>query len=760
MVNIPQQERKTPRAKQNIDTSSSKTKDKSPFAPHALLIFGVLLIIYLLTFNGQFTSIDELNLYAMAESLVQTGDIAVPQVNFAAYHNPVGEHEIAFPLVAAPFYWLSIRNHLVNNIYVVMLLNPLLVAATSAFIYLSARKLDHTVTGSTAAAFSYGIASLGWHYALTFYREPLVGFLWTVGVYALLSWRHSRDRWRGGLGVLLILLSPLAKVNILFSIPFLFLIALKNEQTWKKRSYIILGVILVSMFVIFQLLYFWRNGSTWNYFYIFSSNNLIHVLPRLYGLLFSPIKGLVFYMPVFLLTIPGLYYLYRKQRFVALGIGLTCLSLLIVVSFYAAWYGGQSWGPRLLVPIIPILMIPIASLWDGVEQRRMHIVIIVVMLLSISLQLPVVTNNWWKGYAPFYALDPKPEQSVGLSFHHLALSPPWIMLKNWAANDLNLLWLQTDKSGIWHFDFILGFTLFACLVSLIVFWKFRIASKIGYLLWLPPLVAIIVWQVVGGRISVGYPGMTEQTGRDIAHAARYGESEPYTLVTLSNEFHIYFFEGFLKGDFVHHWYSPNQLDGFDEILENTKGEWLSFVVDRVHLEPGDTGKALEGWLNEQLFRFDAAWFDGYELMRYAVMPVENWSWQSVQYEFGPFLFDEFAVNKAELEPHDVLGVQIEVCSLAEIPEDHQIFVHLLGAGGTVEGLDGPLRYGSVEVEQWQPDMCFIEKRGIYIPPDTMAGVYDLIVGVYTPDGAVLPAAGADDSVTYRTLMQVSIVDDL
>ena len=759
MVNIHQHELMASSTNKNKDTLGSKTKDKFPFDPNAFLIFGILLIIYLLTFNGQFTSIDELNLYSMSESLVQTGGIAVPQVNFAAYHNPVGNHEIAFPLAAAPFYWLSIRSQVVNNIYFVMLLNPLLVAATSAFIYLSARKLDYSVTGSTIAAFSYGIGSLGWYYALTFYREPLVGFLWTTGVYGLISWRNSGNKWWGGVGAMLILLSPLAKVNILFSSPFLFLIALKDNQALKKRSYIILGVILVSMFVVFQSLYFWRSGSEWNYFNIISSNNLIRVLPRLYGQLFSPIKGLIFYMPVFLLVIPGLYYLYRKHRFTALGIGLTFLSLLVVVSFYAAWYGGQSWGPRLLVPIIPILMIPLASLWDGVEKRSVHVLIIVVLLMSIGLQLPVVTNNWWKGYAPFYDLDPKPEQSVGLSFHYLALSPPWIMLKNWAANDLTLLWLQTDKSGAWHVDFMLGFTLLVCLFCLIVFWKFGITQKIGFFVLLPVLVAIIVWQVVGGRISVGYPGMTEKTGREIANAARYAEFEPYTLVTLSNEFHIYFFEGFLKGDFVHHWYSPNQLEGFDDILENTKGQWLSFVVDRVHIEPGYTGKELERWLNEQFFRFDAQWFDGYELMRYAVMPSENWSWQSVQYEFGPFLFDEFAVNTAELEPHDVLGVQIEVCSLAEIPEDHQLFVHLLGSGGTVEGLDGSIRYGGVDVAQWQPDMCFIERRGIYIPPDVSAGSYDLVIGVYTLDGPIMPTDGAEGSVTYQTLMKVNINDD-
>ncbi len=438
------------------DTSDSTAND-SIFDQNALLIFGSLLILYLITFNGQFTSIDELNLYSMAESLAQTGNITVPQVSFASYHNPVGSHEIGFPLLAVPLYWLSIRSQIINNIYFVMLLNPLLVAGTSAFIYLIARRLEYSATGSAIAAFAYGLGSLGWPYAVAFYREPLVGFLWTVGVYGIILGHAVEKKWLERSGILLILLSPFVKVNILFTIPFLLFIAQKGQLTWKKRTYIILGGGFTGVFIAFQILFFLRTGNQWNYLGIFTNTDLIQVLTRIYGQLFSPIKGLIFYMPVIILVIPGLYTLSRKHRNVAIGIALSFLSLLVVLSFYGAWYGGQSWGPRLLVPIIPILMIPLASLWDAVHKRSLRILIIVVLLISIVMQMPVVTSNWWIAYAPFYDLSSTPEQSVGLSFRYLALSPPWVLLQNWEVNNLNLLWLQTDRSGLWHIDLRRGF---------------------------------------------------------------------------------------------------------------------------------------------------------------------------------------------------------------------------------------------------------------------------------------------------------------
>ena len=588
-----------------MDTSGDEiaiTTNNASTKRNALAIFGILLIIYLITFNGQFTSIDELNLYGMAESLIQTSSVAVPQLEFAAYHNPVGNHEVGFPLLAAPFYWLAQQSTRINNIYFVMLLNPILVAATSAFIFLTTRKLGYSATASTVAAIAYGLGSLGWPYAVGFYREPLVGFLWTVGIYGLISWRVSGNKWVGGIGTVCILLTPLVKVNILFTIPFLFLTAVKQKPTWKKRTIFILIVTTALVLVAFQTLLFLRTGEGARLFDFLLGTTPMLLLTRIYGQLLSPIKGLIFYMPVFILAVWGLLFLYRKYRFVALGIGLAFASLVIVLSFYGAWYGGQSWGPRMLVPILPLLMIPMASLWDGVHKTAVRFFIILILAVSILLQLPVVASSWWNGYAPFYTLSATPEETVGLSFQYIALSPPWVLLRNWQPIDLNWLWLQTDRAEQWHRDLQLGLLLVVCLIGLILIWKFAKRRYQSYVMLLPIISAVIILQMRGGNIAIGYPGMTAETGRLLVEKAQVNAGEPYTFLMSSNEFHIYFYEGFLKGDFVHHWLSPHQTTDFDAILENNKGEWLTLVVDRVHLQSDAAEKELEYWLNEQLYR--------------------------------------------------------------------------------------------------------------------------------------------------------------
>jgi hypothetical protein len=730
---------------------------------NALVIFSALFLIYLLSFNGQFTSIDELNLYSMAESLVQTGSVAVPQVSFAAYHNPVGGQEAGFPLAAAPLYWLAVRTPFLNNIYTVMMLNPFLVALTAAFIYLCARKLGSGAAGSTLAALAYGLGSLGWPYAQSFYRELLVGCLWVAGLYGLLSWRAAGAAWRGPgaasgmLGCVLILLSIFVKVNTVFAAPFLLLAVLRGRAAWPKRAYFIIGAAGAVLLALFLLIVQWREGTSWFYAVAYHLvPDPLAVLAHFYGLLLSPIKGLILYMPAAILAAPGLYYLRRKQPYAAWAIGLAFLALAGAASIYTGWYGGQSWGPRLLLPAIPVLLIPVASLWDSGRHWLGRSLILGVLLLSAVIQAAVVTNGWWKAYSPFLMAAEAPHNTIGLSYRYVALSPPWVALRDWSASDLGLLWMQVSRKGKWHIQWEIGLALFACLAAVLALGRTRLARKFALLALVPMLLAAVFFQVAGANVSGGYIGLSSAEAQAIARWVRPADPAPYTLVTMSNEFHIYFFEGWLKGDFVHHWYSPSQTEEFEEILDSTKGTWLSFVADRVHIQPTDSGKDLEGWLTERLYRFGSRGAGGYDLVYFGLLPSASWAWEPLPLEIGPFQFRQFAVSATQLYPGDVLGVQLEVCKSGDVPVPHALFVHLAGARQTLEGSDGPIRYGTLDLGQWKMGECLTEKRGIYIPSGAGAGQYNLILGAYTPDGPVMTTDEAGQPAAYRTLKKITI----
>ena len=76
---------------------------------------------------------------------------------------------------------------------------------------------------------------------------------------------------------------------------------------------------------------------------------------RLFRLLFSPYRGLLFSSPIFLMAIPGIFLFFKNKRWRPEAILCTTISLFFIIfiaSFYA-WHGGSAVGPRYLLAVFP-----------------------------------------------------------------------------------------------------------------------------------------------------------------------------------------------------------------------------------------------------------------------------------------------------------------------------------------------------------------------------------------------------------------------
>ena len=73
------------------------------------------------------------------------------------------------------------------------------------------------------------------------------------------------------------------------------------------------------------------------------------------GLLWSEYRGLFFWSPVLLMAIPGLVILFRKHPPVAWMITIVLAFILLQVSSFYSWFGGNAVGPRYLAPSLPFL---------------------------------------------------------------------------------------------------------------------------------------------------------------------------------------------------------------------------------------------------------------------------------------------------------------------------------------------------------------------------------------------------------------------
>ncbi len=77
-------------------------------------------------------------------------------------------------------------------------------------------------------------------------------------------------------------------------------------------------------------------------------------------------RGLLFYAPILVLAFPGWIRMIGQRRWTDAWIsGTVCAAVFLVNLSYPEWTGGWSTGPRLLLPLIPFAMIPIASLLAG-----------------------------------------------------------------------------------------------------------------------------------------------------------------------------------------------------------------------------------------------------------------------------------------------------------------------------------------------------------------------------------------------------------
>ena len=116
-----------------------------------------------------------------------------------------------------------------------------------------------------------------------------------------------------------------------------------------------------------------RRGRSWS------------LLPRLLG---SLDKGLMVFCPVLALGVAGWpAFFHRFPREAALCAGVVMGNLLLAGAWHS-WEGGWSWGPRLLVPAIPLWLLPAGLAFGGSPSARWRAWIAGLVLISVAVQVP------------------------------------------------------------------------------------------------------------------------------------------------------------------------------------------------------------------------------------------------------------------------------------------------------------------------------------------------------------------------------------
>ena len=107
----------------------------------------------------------------------------------------------------------------------------------------------------------------------------------------------------------------------------------------------------------------------------------------LFGLLISPNRGLLWVAPISLLGLVGLVLWLREKRTsdpTSVAFAFAFVALLLANAGYYMWWGGASAGPRHLVPMLSVLSLGVAHVW-----QRKHGPALVLPIATVSIAISV-----------------------------------------------------------------------------------------------------------------------------------------------------------------------------------------------------------------------------------------------------------------------------------------------------------------------------------------------------------------------------------
>lgn len=175
---------------------------------------------------------------------------------------------------------------------------------------------------------------------------------------------------------------------ILLAIPFLagdMYPILKGINTLKKNvPYFISGFIVMLLIMGIQpLIYKISTGHFWVDSYPEENFNFGH--PHFLDILISYKKGLFLYTPLYLVSLGGLYFLFKKKRFAFFCFAFFFISLTYVLSSWWNWWYGGSFSSRVYVEYLPLFAMLLAFLLQELKTKIYRTVFIPLLFLLIAL---------------------------------------------------------------------------------------------------------------------------------------------------------------------------------------------------------------------------------------------------------------------------------------------------------------------------------------------------------------------------------------
>lgn len=355
-----------------------------------LWLFVTTSAAFLIFSEGAVTGYDGGTMYAVTESIVERGTVAISAewntlpgrggLHYSRYGLALSLLAVVPYLLVRPLAVLSGQPEAVLEVAVAALM-PLTGAALVVALYALARRLGSRVGPALLVGIGGVVGTFVLPYTKEFFSEPLTALGVVVAIERLLARRPGPAGLALGLAVL-------ARTQNALLAPVLIAVAWRRDG-FRSALYLACGMAPAALVVVAY------NVARFGHPLRFGYEDVGFTTPLLQGasgLLFNPYKSLLLFAPIAVVLPLALAALWRRSRWAFVLITVNTVITLSVTATWFAWHGGWSWGPRLLLPGLIPAFAAVAP-WLVTPTRTRAAALLFALGLAVSLPALVVSTQ-------------------------------------------------------------------------------------------------------------------------------------------------------------------------------------------------------------------------------------------------------------------------------------------------------------------------------------------------------------------------------
>jgi len=262
---------------------------------------------------------------------------------------------------------------LFENRYLLSGISAVIISTISIiFMYLCLLRICSTKRTALVFTFIYTFGTCLWSFSSRsmFQHGPSLLFI-TISLLLIFSRNKKAIPYVGFFLGMAVFNRP---TNIMIALPLTIYIYFNHRDTFIR--YVLLAGIPLGLLCLYSQIYF---GNITSFGQGYAVNYLTgNIFEGLFGILISPSRGLLVFSPIFIFSF---YYLFKTLVSTEIDsiykyLAATVIALVLLYAKWPMWWGGHSFGYRIIIEISPMLIIFLAKSWEKFINNKYYLKII------------------------------------------------------------------------------------------------------------------------------------------------------------------------------------------------------------------------------------------------------------------------------------------------------------------------------------------------------------------------------------------------